>query len=94
MWVGDCMENISVADDEDKIFPIRDDEDGDTVLELSYSDGMFHLSGIEGYVVFTNKSCILKSEDCYYITQDDDTITFNEEEYEMIISAMKICGVS
>ena len=87
------MENVSVIDDEDKIFPIRYDENEDVDLELTYDNGVFHLIGSEGYVVFANKSCLIKSDNGYYIKYEDDTISFNEEEYEMIIAAMKICGV-
>ena len=51
------MENVSVIDDEDKIFPIRYDENEDVDLELTCDNGAFHLIGSEGYVVFTNKNC-------------------------------------
>ena len=86
------MENVEVIDSEEQSFPIRYDIEGDTVLELVYNAGLFHLIGIDGYIVFADKTHITKAdENNYFIKQGDDLITLNKEEYEMICQAIDLC---
>jgi hypothetical protein len=86
------MENLDVIDAEEQLFPIRVSEEGDIVLELAFNGNLFHLMGIEGYVIFADKTHIAKADDNnYYVKQDEDVITFNKEEYDMICKAVDIC---
>ena len=86
------MENVEVVDSEEQSFPIRYDEEGDVVLELVYNTGLFHLIGTEGYIVFADKTHITKAdEENFFIKQDEDLITLNKEEYDMICQAIDIC---
>ena len=86
------MENVEVIDSEEQSFPIRYDGEGDTILELVYNAGLFHLIGVDGYIVFADKTHITKAdEENYFIKQGEDLITLNKEEYEMICQAIDIC---
>lgn len=86
------MDNVEINDIEEQLFPIKVSDDGDILLELAYNGNLFHLMGLEGYVVFADKSHILKAdENNYYVKQDEDIVTFNKEEYEMICKAIDIC---
>lgn len=89
------MEDITVVDsEEEKVFPIRFDENNDVTLELICNNGLFLLMSTEGYITFTNKGQIVSvSENEYYIKQEDDIITLNKEEHEMICAAIDMCEV-
>lgn len=80
-----------VIDSEEHLFPIRI-EDGNVTLELAYNSQLFYLMGIEGYVIFADKTHITKAdENNYYVKQDGEVITFNAEEYGMICQAIDLC---
>ena len=85
------MEDVEVVDSEEHLFPIRIEE-GNVTLELAYNSKLFHLMGLDGYVIFSDKTHIIQAdENNYYVKQEDEVITFTKEEYEMICSAIDLC---
>jgi hypothetical protein len=87
------MDKIHVMDAEEKIFTIRENEDGDPILELIHNYDNYHLISENGYVVFKDIEEIQKKDDddTFFICQDSETIELTREEYDLIYDAMLFC---
>ena len=80
------MDSMQVSDNDENYFQIND------TLELIEKGGSYHLLSPDGYVLFKSSEVFLKvDEDSYVVEQDDCKITVNNEEFEMIKSAIELC---
>jgi hypothetical protein len=86
------MEKAQVVDFDEKSFSIREDADGETVLELICNYDVFHLISEDSYVMFKNiEEFVKKDDDIFTIIQDSSSIVVNREEYDMIYDATLMC---
>jgi len=86
------MEKVQVADFDEKSFSIREDADGETVLEFLCNYDVFHLISEDNYVMFKSiEEFVKKDNDTFVMTQDSSTVAVNREEYDLIYDAMLMC---